>query len=273
MAEYSFKLPIGDYYLIINSDQQDLHQRLKQWFQFAHNTSNLQIGTISIFSTDDDFSSHSPTPTTEWQNQDCHYFARGCKGIVGANDLAILWVNFQIDLIYIELFIRVVTAIRIFNLGGLLVHAAGLERNNQGYLFTGPSGAGKTTVCRVSTDCNILNDDMVILYPGSSSWIISATPFWNPTQVPPGTGSVPLHMILHLKQAKQHKIENVSFSKAIADLLTHIPAVSQNPLHTSLLLQRCSEIVTKAVVRELQFLPDSGFWKLLNQGNNSMSEI
>ena len=273
MTEYSFQLPIGDYYLQINTDQQDLHQRLTQWFHFTHNTSNLQIGTISIIASDEDFSSHPPLPTTEWLDQDCLFGGRGCKGIVGANDTAILRVNNSINLIYIEHFIRVVTAIRIFNLGGLLVHAAGLERNGQGFLFTGHSGAGKTTVCRVSTDCHILNDDMVILCSGSSGWMMSATPFWNPTQVPPGSGSVPLHMILHLKQAKQHKIEEVPLSRAIADLLTHIPAVSQTPFYTSVLLQRCHEIITNAVVRELQFLPDSGFWKLLNQENNSMSEI
>jgi hypothetical protein len=175
-------------------------------------------------------------------------------------------------MVYIEVFIRVVTAIRIFNQGGLLVHAAGVERKKLGYLFTGHSGAGKTTICRVSTDCRILNDDMVLLTPDGNGWLMSATPFWNPTQVLPGTGSVPLCMILQLKQAREHSVQHISHSLAIADLMTHIPVISQTPLYTPVLLQRCSEIVTKTVVRELHFLPDSGFWKLLHQGSNGMSE-
>jgi hypothetical protein len=263
MVDYSFQLPIGDYYLQINTDQQDLHQRLKQWFHFTHNTSNLQIGTISIIASDVDFSAHPQTPITEWHDQICYYLGRGCKGIIKPTEAAQLWINSSIEMVYIEIFIRVDTAIRIFNLGGLLVHAAGLEKNGQGFLFTGHSGAGKTTVCRVSTDCLILNDDMIILCPGFPGWIMSATPFWNPTQVPPGTGSVPLGMILHLKQAKKHKIENVSFPKAIADLFTHIPVIPQNPQQTSVILNRCVDIIKQSRVKELHFLPDSEFWKII----------
>lgn len=263
MSDNVYHLPVGNYYFKIDVDQSELHQRLEKWFQFVHYTASQQLGMISIISTSEDLSAHPQTPVTEWLDQTCQFSAKGCRGIINSTEPAQLWVNSRIDMVYIELFIRVVTAIRIFYQGGLLVHAAGLERNKLGYLFTGHSGAGKTTICRISTDCRILNDDMVLLTPDASGWLMSATPFWNPTQVPPGSGSVPLHKILQIKQAKSHSTQKVSRPVAIADLMTHIPVLSQSPLNISLLIQRCIDIVTKSVVKELLFLPDSGFWKLL----------
>ncbi len=56
----------------------------------------------------------------------------------------------------VEYLIRIASAIWIFEKGGLLIHGAALVRNERGYLFTGHSGAGKTTVCRVSKDALIL---------------------------------------------------------------------------------------------------------------------
>ena len=263
MSDYFYHLPVGDYYLKIDVDQYELQHRLEKWFQFVHTNADQELGKISIISTSDDFSAHPQTPITEWIDQTCHFFGRGCKGVIHSSDPAQLWINSSIDMVYIEVFIRVVTAIRIFNQGGLLVHAAGLERDRLGYLFTGHSGAGKTTICRVSTDCRILNDDMVLLTPDETGWLMSATPFWNPTQVPPGFGSVPLRMLLQLNQAKQHRIEHLPSSQAVADLFTHIPVISQSSLYTSTIMQRCNDIVNKSLVKELNFLPDSGFWELL----------
>lgn len=263
MTNYSFHLPVGDYYLDILVDQFELQHRLVNWFHFVHNTSSQLLGKLSIISTSEDLTSNPQISITEWLDQTCQYSGRGCKGIVYPAEPAQLWVNPSIQMVYIEHFIRVVTAIRIFNLGGLLVHAAGLERDRLGYLFTGHSGAGKTTICRVSTDCNILNDDMVLLTPDGNGWLMSATPFWNPTQVPPGSGSVPMHMLLQLKQAREHSVQRISHSLAIADLMTHIPVISQCPLYTSPIMQRCNDIVNKSLVKELNFLPDSGFWELL----------
>jgi len=267
MTDFEFHLPVGDHYLLIIIEDEKLYQMVTRWYQFSPNQSVSKLAIIQILITEEDYSSHPIEPATIWESNQCHYFGRGCKGIVEDNEFAILWINPDAGFQYIELFFRVVTAIRIFSLGGLMLHAAGIVRDQLGYIFTGYSGAGKTTVCRLSDGCKVLNDDMVILCPEESGWQISATPFTNPTQVRPGSGSAPLYQILFLRQDKNHHLEDIPNSNAVAELLTHIPVISHSPQHTSLLVGRCVDIIRKMPAKELHFLPDNGFWKLLGPRN------
>ena len=263
MTDFEFPLPVGEYYLQINSQLESLHESLVRWYQFTQTPSDKKLSAIDIVVTAEDFSSHPIEPTTKWEGNRCHYVGRGCKGIVEDHDPAILWISPNTGFQYIELFFRVVTAIRIFSLGGLMLHAAGIVKDQKGYIFTGYSGAGKTTVCRLSEGCTVLNDDMVILSNSDSGWQISATPFTNPTQVCPGSGNAPLHRILFLRQALTHHLEDVPNSKAVAELLTHVPIISHSTYHVSSLTNRCVDIIQKTNVKELHFLPDRGFWDLL----------
>ena len=263
MTDFEFNLPVGEYYLQITTQDVRLHQTLVRWYQFARNTSDLKLGDINIVITEEDFSIHPIEPVTKWEGNHCHFFGRGCHGIIEASDRAILWINPNVGLQCVEIFFRVVTAIRIFSLGGVMFHAAGIVRNQLGYIFTGYSGAGKTTVCRLSEGCTVLNDDLIILSPVESGWQISATPFTNLTQVRSGSGTAPLHKILFLKQDKNHHLEDVPNSKAVAELLTHVPVISHSPLHISSLVSRCVDIIHTTPAKELHFLPDKGFWELL----------
>ena len=263
MTDFEFHLPVGEYYLKITSKHERLHQSLVRWYQFTQNPSDIKLAAINIVITAEDYSLHPVEPVTQWEGNRCQYSGRGCKGIIEGSDPAMLWINPNVGFQYIELFFRVVTAIRIFSVGGVMLHAAGIVRDQLGYIFTGYSGAGKTTVCRLSDGCTVLNDDMVILSTNDSGWQISATPFTNPTQVRPGSGSARLHQILILKQDKNHHLEDIPNSKAVAELLTHVPVISTSSQHTSSLVNRCEDIIHKTPVKELHFLPDKGFWELL----------
>jgi hypothetical protein len=263
MRVYTFNLPVGDFFLEINTQAERLHDRLVDWYQHAHEPSDQKLGCINIVVTADDYSAYPMYPETKWEGNRCLFSARGCAGWIDAADPITLRVNSNLNLHYVEHFLRVVTAVRVFSLGGLLVHAAGIARNEFGFLFSGHSGAGKTTVCRLSEEFTVLNDDLVILRPTESGWQISATPFTNPTQVRPGVGTVKLHQILHLKQAKRHELNEVPNAKAVADLITHVPVISQSPKLISMLVNRCAQVTQRTEVSELHFLPDRDFWKLI----------
>lgn len=264
LKEELFYFPIGNYYLVLTCIGETLIHKMPTWFCFSDNPIGEYLGKIEIVITKEEYSDFPIEPKVYWNENQCHYMGKGCKGIISEADSAILRINSKISKQYVELFFRVVTAIRIFNQGGLLVHAAGLKKDNKGYLFTGHSGAGKTTLCRLSNDSTILNDDMVILSLINDSWQIGATPFTNPTQVRPNSGIAPLQKIFHLNQAKQHRIEDVTKTQALADLITHVPVISQSSNHLKPLVDRCNNIVKKVQVYNLFFLPDDGFWDLLS---------
>ena len=78
-----------------------------------------------------------------------------------------------------ENFFRVLAAYRVQELGGAILHCAGIVRDGRAYLFLGRSGAGKTTVSRLSlaAGLEVLSDDLNVLWPLAPS---------GPPPAPPG---------------------------------------------------------------------------------------
>src|SRR5262249_12282362 len=66
-----------------------------------------------------------------------------------------------------ENFLRVLVAYRLLELGGAVLHSAGVADGDGAFLFLGPSGAGKTTLSRQSEaqGRTVLSDDLNALLP------------------------------------------------------------------------------------------------------------
>jgi hypothetical protein len=164
----------------------------------------------------------------------------------------------------IDYFVRAALALLAFEAGGLLFHAAGLARRENGYAFFGYSGSGKTTVARVSTEAVILNDDLVVLVPTASQWWMYATPFSNPTQVTPaGPRSVPLAALYRLVQDRRVLVEPIESAAAIAEVIACSPVVNADPDRALALLARAEHLVGMVPVQRLHFLPEPSFWAVV----------
>ena len=104
-------------------------------------------------------------------------FTVGRQDVRGRIDLrarrahASLW---RADELPLDAFLRVLFSLALVEEGGLLVHAASLVRAGRAYLFPGRSGAGKTTLARLSTDVLLLSDEVSLVRDGRCH----GTPFW-----------------------------------------------------------------------------------------------
>ena len=164
----------------------------------------------------------------------------------------------------IDYVVRAAFALLAFEAGGLLFHAAGLARRGNGYAFFGYSGSGKTTAARVSSEAQILNDDLVVLLPEASRWNIYATPFSNPTQVTTaGPQCVPLAALYRLAQDRRVFVEPIAPAAAIAEVIACSPIISADPDRTLALLARAEQLVSAVPVQRLHFLPDPSFWAVV----------
>jgi hypothetical protein len=164
----------------------------------------------------------------------------------------------------VEYFVRVIYALLAFRAGGLLFHAAGIVRDNRGYLFFGASGSGKTTVARLSPTDLVLNDDLVLLLPKDQRWIVHATPFWNPTQVQPGGNQhAPVAALLRLVQAPTVALEPMGAGQALAEVIANVPVLPANPALGLALLRRSQHLLRTIPAYRLHFLPDPSFWSLV----------
>lgn len=164
-----------------------------------------------------------------------------------------------------DYFLRIAAATLIFQRGGLLFHAAGIEKNGKGMIFVGHSGVGKTTVAKNSPAGCVLNDDLLVLYPEGEEWRVSASPFYNPTQVTPRPGESPLMAVLFLVQDKIVELRPLSMAQALAEMVANVPVLPIDSSKTPIILRRCSQILFKTPSYYLHFLPDSTFWNVLEE--------
>lgn len=165
----------------------------------------------------------------------------------------------------IDYFLRVVCALYAFQAGGLLFHAAGIIREGKAYVFFGHSGAGKTTLSRLSSHYQVLNDDLVLLQPQEDrSWHVYSTPFFNPTQIDPqGNDHAPLVGLYSLVQAKQVFLEPASPGLALAEIIANVPVLSTDTRQTGTLFTRGQTLLTQVPIFRLHFRKDATFWDIL----------
>ncbi len=90
-------------------------------------------------------------------------------------------------------------------LDSLLLHSSGVIHNGRGYAFSGRSGAGKSTVARLSPGATILNDEITAIDLSEPSVMIMDTPF-NASFRGKKRGTAALGGILLLKQAPFHRL-------------------------------------------------------------------
>jgi hypothetical protein len=79
-------------------------------------------------------------------------------------------------------FLRIACSVLLAPLGGVLFHSSSVVRNDKAFLFVGESGAGKTTIARLSSPSLILSDEVSAIVPAgpgmTDGYMCHATPFW-----------------------------------------------------------------------------------------------
>jgi hypothetical protein len=203
-----------------------------------------------------------------FENGVLHFTAAGYTGqIDAAQGRGELALSSKQPVEEIDYYLRVIYALLAHKAGGVLLHAAGMARTGEAYLFLGPSGVGKTKLCRVSQPlAEVLNDDLILLLPRGDSWQACSTPFWNPTQVPPVPASAPLRAMFKLRQSEQVLLCPMGAGQALAALAAGAPVIPEDPTRVPRLLETLAALQRAAPMYELHFRPDASFWALLENG-------
>lgn len=82
--------------------------------------------------------------------------------------------------------------------GDIMIHASGVKYNGKGFLFSGVSGKGKTTIARLweSSGAKVIHDDRLIIRNTDSGYTIYNTPVYN-NDVPDESPLSKLYIIDH----------------------------------------------------------------------------
>jgi hypothetical protein len=160
-----------------------------------------------------------------------------------------------------------VSARQAAGLPGFLVHSAGVVADHRGFLFVGPSEAGKTTAALNSMAWHVLGDEMILVIPGGNGPEIVGTSF-NGTFRDKHPGRAPLAGVFLLEQAPRHALLPVGQAEATATIAGEIvPPVGLDELPGARTLAAMTDLAAQLVdrveVARLELLPDPGFWRII----------
>lgn len=106
--------------------------------------------------------------------------------------------------------------------GRFFLHASAVVHDGAAYLFSGPSGTGKSTHTALWRELYpgsyILNDDKPVLWPGKAGITVWGTPFSGKSDLQVNQG-VPLKGICFLTQGKENLIQRMPEDQALVSLL------------------------------------------------------
>ena len=160
-----------------------------------------------------------------------------------------------------------VSARQAAGLPGFLVHSAGVVADGRGFLFVGPSEAGKTTAALNSMAWHVLGDEMILIVPGEEGPEIVGTPV-NGTFRDKHPGRAPLAGIFLLQQSSRHHLAPVGRAEAAAVVAGEIvPPVgldeAPGPRTLGSMTDLAAQLVDQVEVLRLELLPDPGFWPII----------
>lgn len=153
---------------------------------------------------------------------------------------------------------------------GFVLHAAGLARDGEAYIFFGHSGAGKSTVCELSPGATLLSDDLVLIMREGDRFLASTTPFRG--TLPQGAkekGFYPMARAFRLHQSREVSTTPLPTGLAVAEILSCCPFISDSTKRLSGLLPLIEEFCKTVPVGELHFRKDSSFWDVIGGSRRS----
>jgi hypothetical protein len=160
--------------------------------------------------------------------------------------------------------LRIVHSLILAEEGGFLLHAASAIRNRKAFLFSGVSGAGKTTISRLAPpDATLLTDEVSFLRPDNGSYRAWGTPFAGELAKLGENCSAPVATLFLLAKGPEHRVEPVSQLQATRALIRNILFFA----HDAELVQRVFESACRFVgtvpVQRLTFRTDASVWDLI----------
>jgi len=164
----------------------------------------------------------------------------------------------------IDAVLRIIHSLLLAGEGGFLLHAAGAIRNGKAFLFSGISGAGKTTISRLAPpDVKLLTDEISYVRREASGYRAYGTPFAGELARIGENVSAPLAALYLLAQGPQNRIEELPATEAARMILRNMLFFAEDSTLVKNLFDTALDVVSRVRVRRLTFVPDQSVWELI----------
>jgi len=147
--------------------------------------------------------------------------------------------------------------------GVLVIHGATVEYDGMALLFTGHSGAGKSTIAEIaeSAGAKVLSDDRSIVTLRDSTATVWGTP-WHGSHRRGSPEAIPLTAMFLLVQDVQDRADAISPARATGELLVRLIHPGSRPTDMERLLDGVAAVAERVPMAELRFRPTADAFHL-----------
>lgn len=147
---------------------------------------------------------------------------------------------------------------------GLLIHSSCVLDNDKAHIFTGHSGAGKSTAAKLSLPRELLSDEATILKITRNNVTVYNSPFRSELKAKGDEEVSPLESIQLLHQALSNKRIELKKVEALLQLVDKVFYWVYKPEETTKIFNLLKLLVEKVPVYQLYFQKNPTFWRLIS---------
>ncbi len=148
----------------------------------------------------------------------------------------------------------------LLDLGGMMLHSSAVEYNGYAYLFSGPSGMGKSTHtglwCNVFDTARVINDDKPALRKFDDVWYAYGTPWSGKSSLNVNT-KVKVAAICFLERGSENKIRRLSSKEALINIIAQTTRKKLTEIRMDSMLNAVEKLLGDIPVYEMECLPDT----------------
>jgi hypothetical protein len=182
---------------------------------------------------------------------------------------AALWTALEDCSEFLEAFencFRVLSAYRLLEVGGVVLHSSCVVDSGRAWVFFGHSGAGKTTIARraLTSGRTVLSDDINALRATDSGTQVEKMPFAGELgHTNERAGPFAVASLSRIEQSTHDRWRPLSAGTAVASALSCIPFVNGDPYRLPILMDNLETLVRTTPTGALEFSLNGDLWSAL----------
>jgi hypothetical protein len=199
-----------------------------------------------------------------WKRDSLWFFERGDFHAEWDSRTRRGWVRQAPNPYAIDTVLRIVHSLVLAEEGGFLLHAASAIRSGRSFVFTGVSGAGKTTISRLApSDAAVLTDEISYIRRRPGGYRAYGTPFAGELARVGENLSAPFGAVYFLEKGPVNRIDPIDDRAAARSLLRNILFFSHDEQLVKRVFDSAFEFVSSVAAARLTFTPDERVWSLI----------
>lgn len=147
----------------------------------------------------------------------------------------------------------------LLDLGGMMLHSSAVEYEGYAYLFSGPSGMGKSTHtglwCSTFDGARVINDDKPALRKLDGTWYAYGTP-WSGKSSLNVNAKVRIAGICFLERGSENKIRRLSKKEALINIIAQTTRKKLTEIRMDSMLNSVELLLADIPVYEMECLPN-----------------